>query len=140
MATIKFTHDLIEPIMTGVYPGNGAELRIYKGVKPTNLSTEITGTGSRSSDLLILFNGWNNGITLEIERTTRLTRYQPVVATATGTATWFLWHFGGNRFVMGDIGLPGSGADLIIGSTSITSGESYDLSNCYFRMPTIYTY
>ena len=51
-------------------------------------------------------------------------------ADAAGTATWFRELDGANLFVMdGDIGLSGSGADLILNDVVIASGVPVDISS-----------
>lgn len=57
-----------------------------------------------------------------------------VTASASGTASWFLLgNFNASvsqtmQQIIGTVGAPGSGADLIIGSTSIVAGSQYKAS------------
>ena len=55
-------------------------------------------------------------------------------AVATGTATWFRlssnYH---SQWVYGTVGLDNSGSDLMIGSTAITSGQSYVIGGIKIR-------
>jgi hypothetical protein len=58
---------------------------------------------------------------------------QPVAAGASGLATWFwLWSMAStayaatvNQSTIGTVGMPGSGADLIIPDTNIVAGLQY---------------
>lgn len=65
-------------------------------------------------------------------------------ATASGTATWFCLTavYGGVVYssVTGNVGLTGSGADLEIANTSISSGTQYRVSGLILTLPTSWTY
>ena len=58
-------------------------------------------------------------------------------ATRTGTANWFTINqqHTHDYFAYGTVGIAGSGADLMIGSTSIVSGTQYNFSNIVFKFP-----
>lgn len=57
-------------------------------------------------------------------------------ATSNGTATWF--HIGvsdNNYWAYGTVGTDGSGADLMIGTTTLVNGTEYNFSNIVFKFP-----
>lgn len=108
---------------------------ICKGTIPGTHPTTYT---ARSADFLVWFADPGNtagtmfsSSTNDNDTTTIIT--MPVAASASGTASWF-WYWTGtstgysanvDKSVIGSIGGPGSGADLIISSTTITTGLQY---------------
>ncbi len=67
-----------------------------------------------------------------------------VAATASGSATWYcLYHDIGNtigNFITGDIGITGSGADIEIPDTNITTGELYRILGWKLKFPSSWEY
>lgn len=68
-------------------------------------------------------------------------------ATASGTATWvaILVQQGNSlsnihQIIYGSVGVIGSGADLVIGNTTITSGNYYMIHQIPFSIPFTWTY
>lgn len=113
-------------------------LYIYQGAVPTSF-TSLTDTSVRAADLLITFsipaystsvvdNGNVNNVS---KRMTICKVPTPVAATASGTATWFLtcatWSTDLTNKValIGTVGAPGSGADLILSTTAIVAGMQF---------------
>ena len=122
---------------------------VCKGTRPTTFQTSYSAF---SPDVLVSFGAtadYNSvegpvtsgitGTTFWINVTSRL-----VTATQTGTATYFaLLSTDGSTVyqqVTGTVGAIGSGSDLEISSTSITSGSQYRVSQLRFEMPLILTY
>lgn len=122
-------------------------LMIFKGTKLTRAEMEASrnmataGTPLKlamTNDLLIKFSNTSsidntNDFSPSVVGTNTLeiiTKYRPV--TASGTASWFLYFSKSyndytsstlGNFIIGDVGTPGSGADLIIADTNIVAGE-----------------
>jgi hypothetical protein len=70
---------------------------------------------------------------------------QYAAASASGVATWFWWYIAdssGSIYgqLLGTVGLAGSGADLIMGDTTIISGSNYRIADLRMTMPATYTY
>jgi hypothetical protein len=94
--------------------------------------------------------GNNNGTAFDLttnvgDVTTIITR--PVAAGAGGTATWF-WLWSGPSFgyaanvahsIIGTVGGPGSGADLIIPNTTVVAGLQYRIT-LPIKWPSEWTY
>ncbi len=67
-----------------------------------------------------------------------------VSATTSGAATWFcLYHDINNtigNFITGDVGITGSGADIEIPDTNLTSGELYRILGWKLKFPSSWEY
>lgn len=138
-------------------------LQILQGTVPTDFST-LTLESSRSADVLATWWLANGGTTTnpiismtvsyQITPTAQdanVIQFNTVTqnATATGTATWFRytnWNTFGNpgagylvQFI-GTVGTIGSGADLEMVSTAITTGSPYKVTNLRISLPYTYTY
>lgn len=67
-------------------------------------------------------------------------------ATASGTASWFLLGVVNNstttlyQQITGTVGVPGSGADLIMSTTTIVSGELYKVADLTLTFSSVFTY
>ena len=135
----------------GLLKSGGAAnvINICKGTRPTTFQTSYSAF---SPDILMQFTALNDynvsegPVTAGITGTTFWTNVTSrlVTATQTGVATYFalltsdgttVW-----QQVTGTVGAIGSGADLEISSTSITSGSQYRISQLRFVMPLILTY
>ena len=128
----------------------GSRLNIYKGTIETFPS--FTNVSSRSADLLVqitLSTAFSNAgnVTVSGVQYYRFTAGAGPAATATqsGTATWFLMFNNGSSGdlttrggMLGTVGTAGSGADLIIGSTNIVSGQTYSSSGIIMNWPIIW--
>lgn len=138
------------------YTRNGI-ISIMKGTVPTNFSGLIDYT-SRSADVLVQWavtaSGRWPGDTFSASS---ITTTNPaninttfVAAVASGTATWFWWITRGNGYygasnqifdqIIGTVGLPGTGNDLEIPSTSVTSGQLFRLIDLRMQIATSYSY
>lgn len=97
-----------------------AKLRIYTGAQPATAETAASGTLLVEIPLIDpVFPASVNGV---------LTMNDPasVAATASGTAGWFrVVNPGGNTVFDGSVGT--SGADLIVATTTFTSGVAVDI-------------
>lgn len=152
---------------TGFFPA--AYLAIMKGTVPSNF-TSLTSYTSRSADELCSWwvtpgtggpsHGFGNyftptASTVNANPNTIETIYNS--ATASGTATWFWWmtrgyrgytaSFGNSSWndtlscqIIGTIGTIGSGSDLELPSTSITSGQLLRIVNLRLQLPSTYVY
>lgn len=133
--------------------GYQPKINIYKGTVPTfaDLGANIS---TRSADLLITLTGANAGAIGAVNtisgvtywRVTVPTNASATVASASGTATWFVMTASGssgalstNPAMLGTVGATGSGADLEIANTSIVSGQSYSTSVIYLNFPVEWT-
>ena len=72
-----------------------------------------------------------------------------VAASISGAATWFcLFHVDHNsfttgnigNFITGDVGITGSGADIEIPDTNLTSGELYRILGWKLKFPSSWEY
>jgi hypothetical protein len=112
-------------------------LALCKGAVPTSHPSPYT---ARSADFLAFWSDPGNvagtmfaSSTNVNDVTTLIT--QPAAASASGLATWF-WYWSGSSFgydpavnqsTIGTVGLPGSGADLVLGDTNIIAGLLYKM-------------
>ena len=144
-------------------------ISLMKGAVPTNFST-LTGWSSRSADVLVSWairtasstttlgsNAINNftpsASTVNVNPNTIETTY--AAATASGTATWVWWvtrnwgrpASGGSTYtdvlysqIIGTVGTIGSGNDLELPSTTITSGQLLRVVNLRLQLPSTYNY
>lgn len=112
----------LDAITTAI--GSNGLLRIYNGTRPASggaattllaqLALSATAAPSASGGVLTF-----SAITSDAS------------ADATGTATWFRITTSGGTFVIdGDCGIGGSGAELILASTSITAGQLVAVQQC----------
>lgn len=123
-------------------------ISIMKGTVPSTLT--FTDFNQRSSDSLCSFTTSNfspSSSTYYLNPAVIGTIY--VAAGASGTATWFWWYIrtgydgvgtGIVQQLAGTVGVTGSGADLEVPSTTITSGQLLRITNLRLRLPTTYTY
>lgn len=111
--------------------GTGAgTIEIRSGTRPANPDTTATG------DVLAVitledpaFGSASNGVAT-------LNDPAPVTAVADGTATWFRAYDGdGSAVFDGDVGVTGSGADLELATTSITTGLTVDITGGTVTVP-----
>ena len=145
-------NDFSSPPMYLAAPEAGrCVLIIYKGT-PETFPSWTTRT-TRDSDILISFS-------LPVRASTYIDYQNEVsthwrvlvgrhltnqVATASGIATWFLHQWNSTNLnnctaVIGSVGLPGTGADLEIPSTSIVAGQNYRCSGYYMNFPLDHTF
>lgn len=168
MSTIKFTSNFAGSILPnanyGIFSTTSAStaylisgsnsstsqslLLIYSGDVP-DLS-QLSDRASRDSDLLISFSipGSSNGFTVQ----SLADRYNvtigkcptPTSAIKTGIASWFLLCRSGTTSLtdkgsmLGTVGLPGSGADLLVPDTNIILGNLYQSSGFTISFPNIW--
>lgn len=98
--------------------GNAAVLRIYSGVRPATGGAETTILAELTCGTP--FAAGASGGTLTLGAIT-----SDSSANNTGTATWFrIQSSGGTHVLDGSVGASGSGADLILSTTSIVSGAT----------------
>lgn len=115
--------------------GANAVLRIYSGTLPVNADAAITGT--LLAELVLSaspFSGYSD--TGSAARATLAAIASDTSANATGVATtWRLDTAGGTTKMQGEVGLSGSGKELIMQTTSFTAGSTVSVSSGYFDMP-----
>jgi len=62
----------------------------------------------------------------------------------TGTMSWFAFWTGAfdtlGYLVTGDVGLPGSGAELVVNNLNVTTGDPIKLMGFIFQQPGVYSY
>lgn len=118
--------------------------KILKGTVPTDFST-LTTPGARSADELITF-GTTNTDTFTVTTSANPVKITTpfLAASASGIATWFRMISSGSgtisHQIIGTVGIDGSGSDLEVQSTTITSGELYRLFEFKLTFPTSWTY
>ena len=130
------------------------QTRIFalRGTRPTTRPTDLS---TISPDILVIWSGtthWNGDtgpVTMSMVGTTHTIQITSTLTTAqlSGTATWFaLVNHNTSApnlvygWVTGSVGLPGSGADLIIANTNIVSGQSYKIANLTLTQTSVFTY
>lgn len=131
-------------------PGSNVILNVYKGTMPASFNT-FTDAADRTADLLVSFIlpitisyidlgtiGTGAGAT----RRFLIARHpENKAATASGVATWFLitqsfsTSLTDKAALMGSVGTPGSGADLVIPSVNIVSGVNYQSLGLIINFP-----
>lgn len=135
---------------------NSPGVIIFKGTPPTDFktsgtydaSTALFDSGVRVSDRLIRIpydraDMVSNNASFVIN----LNASNNATAEASGTASWFILDGSVNSDngsqrtlkVMGTISAPGGGGELIIGSTTITSGVSYSFGPMQITFPRSFT-
>lgn len=129
-----------------------ARIYVFDGVRPTTRPTNLTAL---LPVRLIEWDGsstWSSTIgpvTQSLVGTTHTLQITSILTTAllSGTATWFaIANHGVNApyttygWVTGTVGLPGSGADLIIADTNIVSGQQYKIANLTLTQSSVFTY
>lgn len=145
---------ILTDAFSNMNPFRGSIIRIMKGAIPTDFST-LVNSNSRTSDILVAFYRGNWGfadsfsITFTYDNSNHLiTVGTPFVnAVASGTATWYWMLAGGLRNTpdiyqqsFGTVGITGSGADLEMNSTVITSGQPYKINNLKIQFPISWSY
>lgn len=163
MANIRFNSSFFESSLVGAGAGHLANptghlqsasnlsggygstrLVIFKGSVPS--FPTLTDLSTRAADLLILFNlpiSTGSYETFSDSSNFRLKmgiKAVPQIASAAGTATWFILQFSSDDLVsygamIGTVGNTGSGADLEVPSTAITVGPLYTSSGIYINFP-----
>lgn len=151
---------------TTAYPAGGfafvpgalnMNLVLMAGAAPTSIN-DLSSYSSILPNILVRFNTAidRNGISMQDFRIPTVDTANPVVinseyvpADASGVATWFLL-FGLNQsggsftnsivpFIMGTVGVVGSGSDLEIPDNSIISGQAYRIIDLRLQFPTSWT-
>lgn len=106
---------------------NSGTIKIYTGSQPANGNSSLTGT------LLATIALGSTAFASASAGSAALNTTSAVTAVATGTAGYFaVCNSGGTAEWMGSIGL--SSANLVMGSTSITSGASVQVTSYTFSV------
>ncbi|BAV81061.1 structural protein [Vibrio phage CKB-S1] len=122
--TTAIRNDMLALVATAVDVGPAASrLRIYGGVRPT-----IDGA---PTTLLAELNMSDPSFDAPANGQMSANAISPETATPnSGTATWFRIVDGnGNTVVDGDVGLPGSGAELELGDVNILQNQEVRISS-----------
>lgn len=126
-------------------------LNIYQGTVPTNFST-LTAYDSRTADILLsyesrLVNDFIESSVFTTNPAVLNTEYKTSYLSRTGTATWFRWFtyidnapYNLIHQIIGEVGTPGSGKDLIISSTNITATGLYKISKIRLNFSGTFVY
>lgn len=111
---------IVNVIRTAIDAGSGAgKLRIYNGVRPSTGGTATTLLADITLNDPCASASTDGILTLTVSP-----QPEDASANATGTATWARFVDSADTFVAdGSVGLAGSGADVIISSTSIEAGS-----------------
>ena len=152
------------PIINPQYPlfpwaptyGSRAGIYIMKGTAPTSFSALTSYSAGPTSDILCYFNSSTDFSSVSTADNKFVMSTSNKVATASGTATWF-WAIGPAEYntfsfgagitstaplcqqFIGSVGATGSGADLEITSTSLTSGQAYRITGLTINISPTYT-
>lgn len=106
---------------------NSGTIQIRSGAQPANGNSSLTGT------LLATINLGSTAFAAASAGSAALNATSATTAVATGTAGYFAFmNSGGTVEFMGSIGL--SSANLVMGSTSITSGASVQVTSYTFSV------
>lgn len=126
-------------------------LNIYKGTVPTDFST-LTAYDSRSSDILLsyetrLVNDFLESSVLDVNPAVINTEYKTSYLSRSGTASWFRWfsYLDTSPYplihqIIGEVGVPGTGKDLNISSTNITSSGLYKIGRLRLNFSGTFVY
>lgn len=128
---------------------NSAVMTLYQGTRPADF-TGLTNVSTYESDALITFDCSEAiadlSTTTNIEFQIGRSLTNATTATASGIATWFILRRNDGTgdlvnlgAIMGDVGVTGSGADLVMDSTTIVSGNPYRTYGFYINFPTTWT-
>jgi hypothetical protein len=112
--------------------GNAGLIRIYDGTPPANVDAALSGNNTLATATLPTPSGVVTTHTLDLD----LDPDVEVTAAATGTASFFrILTSGGTAIAQGTCGT--SGTDMILTSTSITSGQTvrFTLASLSFPNP-----
>ena len=142
----------------GAPPSKACAIALMKGAVPTDF-TGLTTFGSRSADILCqwIYAINTNNLSPSVPNTNpAVITSDFVAATASGTATWFWWrtvaaaNIGSQPNwsssstlydqIIGTVGTVGSGSDLEIPSTTITSTQLLRILNLRLQLPSTYNY
>lgn len=155
---------LLRALAYNTNPAIAVHLLVFKGTKLTKsemLSSRNLGAASTpfriaiDSNSLLKFNNltseWWSGnfrnTVISGDIATINTEF--VAASSSGSATWFcLFHVQSNtltsgnigNFITGDVGITGSGADIEIPDTNLTSGELYRILGWKLKFPSSWEY
>ena len=104
--------------------GDAALIRIYSGTRPTNEGAEGTLLAELTGDTP--FAGAAVAGVLELNP---IESESSAPEAGTNTASWFRIYSAGAAAIVcdGSVGVTGSGADLILDSTSITAGQTVSI-------------
>ena len=143
------------PIL-GVFVNGRSVIRIYSGTRDSAWSASSAAIDANKLVEFISSTHYSTTIGPVISTVTgagtltMTTQVQTTfaVATQSGTASWFMLAVAnGNgtgttlyQKITGTVGVTGSGADLIISDTSITSGQQYKFVDLTFTFPSVFTY
>lgn len=130
-----------------------AFLNIYKGTVPANFST-LTTYDARSSDIILsyesrLVNDFTESSVFNTNPGVINTEYKSSYLSRSGTATWFRWFSYLNSAspnyplihqIIGSVGIPGSGADLVISSTNVTPSGLYKVGRLRLNFSGTFVY
>lgn len=146
------------PILTSNGVSATSVIRIYSGARQSTWMTTTTGA---DAGLLVQFvstidySSVVGPVTSTVTGTSPLTTTTQIItglkaATATGTASWFLLGSVNNpssipgttlyQQITGTVGVPGSGADLIMDTTTVVSGELYKVADLTLTFSSVFTY
>lgn len=118
--------------------GSAGFVRIYSGTQPAGADVAITDQ-TLLAELTLNFPAF--GAASDAEPGGRATADvdptpQDVSANATGTATWYrVVTSEGDTVMDGSVGTSGSGADMIVASTSITETQPVEITSWTVTMP-----
>jgi hypothetical protein len=139
---------------TGLFASNNISMRIMKGTIPTSFS-EIPLASSRYTDCLVdwfVLNPlapYSNTSKIQVEASSNpvklFTELEPAILSGTATWFWFIsWYSETEIYTYssfyGTVGLPESGADLIVGNTNIVQNTQYRISELLINIPSSWTY
>lgn len=144
--TISTTATASTTPLLGYYSSSFVPGAIYimAGTMPANIST-VTSYSAISANILVTFNAYGLSLGATLSGNASSINSPHVAASASGTATWFLGATRtmsstviGDTFIqafMGTIGITGSGADMTVPSTAVTSGALYAMGALTLTFP-----
>lgn len=126
-----YRNAMCDALVDGLDAGAGAgTIKIYSGTRPANPNTAITGT------LLATVTCADPAFGNSSSGAATITDPAAVTAVATGTATHFRAADSTGAAVFdGDVGATGSGADLELATTSISTGLTVDITGGTVTVP-----
>lgn len=125
------SNSYVDLIVDSVDGGSAGTLKVYSGARPAS-----PDDGVGAATLLATFTLGNPAFGSSASKVATVNTVAGVTAVATGTAAWFrAANSAGTAKFDGSVTATGSGGDLTLGSTSITSGGAVNLTGGTIAAP-----
>lgn len=129
------------------YDNSSSRIFLMKGSMPLQSEFDVTGISFRSSDRLVEFlvESGSGDTIADYANDRILSTYTEAQASASGTATWFMWDAIPTSDtevakIAGTVSVTGGGGDLQMSTVNIISGQIYACGPVALNFPTTWTY